>query len=144
MTSAIAFDMIKYLGVAYLLYLGVRAFLEKTSLLTIPSVEEYTNPTRSFTQAVLTEVLNPKTALFFLSFLPQFVHPEQGSVVTQLFILGLTFVGLSIVYTTLLAFIAGTVSKWLSRNKMIASWQGKVIAFVYFGLGIHMALQHQK
>ncbi|MBO1512496.1 LysE family translocator [Metabacillus bambusae] len=144
MTSALAFDLIKYLGVAYLLYLGVRAFLEKTSLLTIPSVEQCTNPTRSFTQAVLTEVLNPKTALFFLSFLPQFVHPEQGSVISQLFILGLTFVALSIAYTTLLAFIAGTVSKWLSKNKMIANWQGKVIACVYFGLGIHMALQHQK
>jgi threonine/homoserine/homoserine lactone efflux protein len=83
MTSAHAFNMIKYLGVAYLLYLGVRAFLEKSSLLTIPAVEKYTNPTRSFTQAVVTEVLNPKTALFFLSFLPQFVHPEQGSVVTH-------------------------------------------------------------
>ncbi|MFC3885653.1 LysE family translocator [Bacillus songklensis] len=142
MTSALAFEMIKYLGAAYLFYLGVRAFLEKSTRLTMPSVEP-ANSSRSFTQAVLTEVLNPKTALFFLSFLPQFVHPENGSVVIQLLILGLTFVALSITYTTLIAIIAGSLSQWLSRNQTIARWQGKVVGFVYFGLCVHMALQHQ-
>jgi threonine/homoserine/homoserine lactone efflux protein len=143
MTSALAFEMIKYLGAAYLLYLGVRAFLEKSTRLTMPSVEP-TNSSRSFTQAVLIEVLNPKTALFFLSFLPQFVHPEDGSVVIQLLILGLTFVALSIMYTTLIAFMAGSLSQWLSRNQTIARWQGKVVGLVYFGLAVHMTLQHQK
>lgn len=143
MTSSLAFEMIKYFSAAYLFYLGVKAFLEKSTQLAIPSVEPV-NSSRSFNQAVLTEVLNPKTALFFLSFLPQFVHQEEGSVVIQLLILGLTFVALSIAYTTLIALIAGSLSEWLSKNQTMARWQGKVIGFVYFGLGLHMALQSQK
>jgi threonine/homoserine/homoserine lactone efflux protein len=143
MTSALAFEVIKYLGAAYLFYLGIRAFLEKSLRFTIPSVKPV-NAARSFKQAVLTEVLNPKTSLFFLAFLPQFVHPEEGSVVNQLFILGLTFVALSIAYTTLIALIAGSFSQWLSKNETIARWQGKVVGFIYFGLGVHMALQQQK
>jgi threonine/homoserine/homoserine lactone efflux protein len=143
MTSALAFEVIKYLGAVYLFYLGIRAFLEKSLRFTMPSVKPV-NAARSFKQAVLTEVLNPKTSLFFLAFLPQFVHPEEGSVVNQLFILGLTFVALSIAYTTLIAFIAGSFSQWLSKNETIARWQGKVVGFIYFGLGVHMALQHQK
>jgi threonine/homoserine/homoserine lactone efflux protein len=143
MTSALAFEVIKYLGAAYLFYLGVRAFLEKSTKFTMPSIEP-ANPGRSFSQAVLTEVLNPKTALFFLAFLPQFVHPDKGSVVIQLLILGLTFVVLSILYTTLLAMIAGSFSQWLSRNQTMARWQGKVVGFVYLGLSVHMALQSQK
>jgi threonine/homoserine/homoserine lactone efflux protein len=142
MTSAFAFEIIKYFGAAYLLYLGVRAFLEKSSRYSMPTVER-TKPSRSFTQAVITEVLNPKTALFFLSFLPQFVYPDQGPVVTQLFILGLTFVALSITYTTLIAFMAGSMSQWLFKNQTFASWQGKFVGFVYFGLGIHIALQQK-
>ncbi|WP_095532632.1 LysE family translocator [Domibacillus epiphyticus] len=143
MTSAHAFEVIKYLGAAYLFYLGIRAFLEKSSRFTVPSVERV-SVRRSFNQAVLTEVLNPKTSLFFLAFLPQFVRPADGTVVLQLLTLGLTFVALSIAYTTLIALLAGSVSQWLSKNKMLADWQGKVVGFVYFGLGIHLALQHQK
>ncbi|OLN22417.1 lysine transporter LysE [Domibacillus antri] len=143
MTSAHAFEIIKYLGAAYLFYLGVRAFIEKSAAFTVPSVHRV-SARRSFQQAVLTEVLNPKTALFFLTFLPQFVRPDNVSVVIQLLILGLTFVGLSIAYTTLIAFLAGLVSQWLSRNKTIARWQGKVGGVVYLGLGINLALQHQK
>jgi threonine/homoserine/homoserine lactone efflux protein len=143
MTSALAFEMVKYLGAAYLLYLGVRALLAKSTALTIPSVENVKS-SRTFTQAILTEVLNPKTALFFLSFLPQFVQPHEGSVVIQLLILGLTFVALSITYTTLIAFVAGSLSKWLTRNQSISRWQGKVIGFVYIGLSLNMALQHQR
>ncbi|WP_075980009.1 LysE family translocator [Bacillus massilinigeriensis] len=141
--SAIAFDIIKYLGAAYLFYLGVRAFLEKSSMLSISSPQTNVNlkPAHSFTQGVLTEVLNPKTALFFLSFLPQFVHPENGSVVTQLMILGLTFVALSISYTTLLSFMAGSLSEWLSKNRTFSRLQGKVVGLIYLGLCVNMALQ---
>ncbi|KAB7704093.1 LysE family translocator [Bacillus aerolatus] len=143
MTSSLAFEIIKYLGAAYLFYLGVRAFLEKSSGFTVQSVKP-ANSSRTFNQAVLTEVLNPKTALFFLAFLPQFVRPEDGSVVIQLSVLGLTFVALSIMYTTLIALVAGSLSQWLSEKQAIARWQGKVVGFVYFGLGVHMVLQHQR
>ncbi|PLT33602.1 LysE family translocator [Bacillus sp. V5-8f] len=142
MTSALAFEVIKYLGAAYLFFLGIRAFLEKSKGIALPSVNT-ANSGSSFSQAVVTEVLNPKTALFFLSFLPQFVQPEEGSVVMQLLVLGLTFVGLSILYTTILAFIAGSMSEWLTKNRTLSRWQGKVVGFVYLGLGVYMVFQQK-
>lgn len=144
MTSAFAFEIVKYLGAAYLLFLGIRALIEKSKKLSVPTPEDHTVSRRSFTQAIVTEVLNPKTALFFLAFLPQFTRPEEGSIITQLLILGLTFVLLSILYTTFIAMVAGSVSQWLSENQTFSRWQGKVIGVVYVGLGVHMALQSQK
>lgn len=108
----------------------------------MPSVQQIDSK-RAFRQAILTEVLNPKTALFFLSFLPQFVCPEEGQVVIQLLVLGLTFVALSILYTTLLAFTAGSLGQWLSRHQGIARWQGKVMGLIYIGLGVQIALQNR-
>ncbi|PTM57773.1 LysE family translocator [Desmospora activa] len=142
MTSATAFEIIKYLGAAYLVYLGMRTFLQKTESIHIASIHRV-DGRRVFHQAVLTEILNPKTALFFLSFLPQFVHPEKGPIVTQLLFLGITFVVLSILYTTLIAIVAGSFVKWLSRNQRIARWQGKVVGSVYLGLGVQMAFQQR-
>ena len=91
MTLALAFQMVKYLGVAYLVYLGICGFLEPAGNIDLPQVQCVT-PLRAFRQAVLTEVLNPKTALFFLAFLPQFVDPGRGAVWAQLLGLGAIFV----------------------------------------------------
>lgn len=87
--------------------------------------------------------LNPKTALFFLAFLPQFVHPEQGSVVTQLAALGFVFVTMSAVYNALIAFAAGHVAGWVARHPSIGRWQGRVIGTIYLGLGVRLALQEK-
>jgi len=91
MTSALAFEIVKYAGVAYLAYLGLRSFFEKTEALSMPSTRRL-SPSVAFRQAVLAEMLNPKTALFFLAFLPQFVHPDRGAAVVQFAVLGLIFV----------------------------------------------------
>ena len=86
-TSALLFSIIKYIGAAYLVYLGIRAILERTPAnLTAGTLP--ISAGKAFRQAILAEVLNPKTALFFLAFLPQFVVPENGSVMLQLTILG--------------------------------------------------------
>jgi threonine/homoserine/homoserine lactone efflux protein len=77
MTSALAFEIVKYLGAAYLIYLGICALLEQSGDIRLPQVRRVT-PGVAFRQAILTEVLNPKTALFFLSFLPQFANPARG------------------------------------------------------------------
>jgi len=102
MTSAFAFSIVKYAGVAYLIVLGIRALFEKSDDLHLASARPV-EAHRAFRQAILAEILNPKTALFFLAFLPQFVRPEHGSVVMQFSILGLTFVAMSAVYTSLIA-----------------------------------------
>jgi threonine/homoserine/homoserine lactone efflux protein len=142
MTSALAYEVVKYLGAAYLIYLGLRALFERAEALSIPSARRI-DAYRAYRQAVLTELLNPKTALFFLSFLPQFVHPEQGSVVTQLALLGLIFVVMSAAYTSLIALGAGWLARWLMRHPGIGRWQGKVVGGIYLALGIRLALQER-
>ena len=142
MTSALAFDIVKYCGAAYLVYLGYRAWREHAGALDLPDVARV--PDRSaFRQAVVTELLNPKTALFFLSFLPQFVHVERGAPSLQLVVLGAIFVVMSISYTTLLALVAAPAAGWIGRNRAVGRWQGKVIGSLYIGLGLQLALQQR-
>ncbi|MDR7240814.1 LysE family translocator [Neobacillus drentensis] len=145
MTSALAFEIVKYLGAAYLIFLGIKSLLEKSKK------QEQLTPKKSstvtsFRQALLIELLNPKTALFFLAFLPQFVHNNGTPVVIQLLTLGLTFVLMSILYTTLLAFLTSSIGERLfsNQNNRLARWQGKVVGALYIGLGLKLVLQTQK
>jgi threonine/homoserine/homoserine lactone efflux protein len=142
MTSSIAFSLVKYAGAAYLIYLGIRALIERGGDIKLVQSRLVDAPL-AFRQAVLAEVLNPKTALFFLAFLPQFVHPERGSVVAQLAVLGLVFVIMSAIYTALIALAAGQVAGWLTRHRSIGRWQGRIIGAIYLGLGVRMALQQR-
>ncbi|WP_066258956.1 LysE family translocator [Neobacillus drentensis] len=144
MTSALAFDIVKYLGAAYLIFLGIKSILEKSKKQEAPTVKK-SNTITSFRQALLVEMLNPKTALFFLAFLPQFVHNNGTPVVIQLLTLGLTFVLMSIVYTTLLTFLTSSIGERLfsNKNNRLARWQGKVVGSIYIGLGLKLVLQTQ-
>lgn len=142
MTSALAFNIVKYAGAGYLVYLGVKALLEKSGALSVPEARRV-RPFQAFRQAILTEVLNPKTALFFLAFLPQFVRPANGAVAWQLFELGGVEVAMSIVYTALIACAAGVVGRWLASHPGIGRWQGKVIGTIYVGLGLKLAVQQR-
>ncbi|EAV44336.1 Lysine exporter protein (LYSE/YGGA) [Roseibium aggregatum IAM 12614] len=141
-TSALLFSVIKYTGAAYLVYLGIRAIFEKApSDLTRGALPITTG--RAFRQAVLAEVLNPKTALFFLAFLPQFVHPENGSVAIQLSVLGIVFVFLGLLSTIVFAVSAGGLGNFLRRNPAVLKWQGKLVGTIYCALGIRLALQER-
>ncbi|RXT35366.1 LysE family translocator [Bradyrhizobium betae] len=142
MTSALAFSLVKYAGAAYLIYLGIRALMERGEDIKLTQ-SRLVDAGLAFRQAVLAELLNPKTALFFLAFLPQFVHSERGSVVAQLAVLGLVFVIMSAIYTALIALAAGQVAGWLTRHRSIGRWQGRVIGAIYLGLGVRMALQEK-
>ena len=88
MTSSLAYEVVRYLGAAYLIYLGIVALLERTDDLNVPSVPSIA-PAQAFRQAVIIEILNPKTALFFLAFLPQFVSADGFAIPLQLLLLGL-------------------------------------------------------
>jgi threonine/homoserine/homoserine lactone efflux protein len=143
MTSALAYEIVKYLGAAYLIYLGICAFLEQAGDIRLPKVQRLT-PLPAFRQAILTEVLNPKTALFFLSFLPQFTSPGRGAVWAQLLVLGAIFVAMSIAYTALLALGAASVAGWLGRHSAIGRWKGRLVGSIYIGLGVQLALQERR
>ncbi|MGM0919620.1 MAG: LysE family translocator [Bacillota bacterium] len=144
MTSAFAFEAVKYIGAAYLVYLGISALINKTKKAAKPAVEKV-NPNLSFRQALLIELLNPKTALFFLAFLPQFVRSDGYPVTIQLLMLGLTFVLMSIIYTTFIAFLTSIIGgKFLAKTNQSSNWIGKVAGLVYIGLGLKLAFQTQE
>ncbi|MEO0915126.1 MAG: LysE family translocator, partial [Pseudomonadota bacterium] len=96
---------------------------------------------QAFRQAILAEVLNPKTALFFLAFLPQFVVPENGFVVAQLTILGVLFALIGFFSTIVYSVIAGGLGNFLRRNPVVLRWQGKIVGGIYCALGARLALQ---
>ncbi|MGX5840587.1 LysE family translocator [Mesorhizobium sp. ArgA1] len=141
-TSAALFSIVKYIGAAYLIYLGVRAIIERTPADPAAGAVAI-SAGKAFRQAVLTEVLNPKTALFFLAFLPQFVRPENGSVMLQLMMLGVIFVLLGLFSTVVFAVSAGRLGTFLRRNPSVVKWQGKVVGGIYCALGIRPALQQR-
>lgn len=142
MTSALAFSILKYAGVVYLIVLGIRALFEKNDDLHLPASQPV-DPRRAFRQAVWAEMLNPKTALFFLAFLPQFVHPGHGSAVAQFATLGLIFVMMSAAYTSLLALAAARISPWIRRRRSVGRWQGRVVGTIYIALGVRLAFQER-
>lgn len=142
MTSALAFNAIKLIGAAYLIYLGIRAIHAKQGNPSLPKVSAVT-PAKAFFQAIPAEVLNPKTALFFLAFMPQFVHPDRGSVFFQFTILGLIFVALSSLYTTLIALSIRPLGRLMKHLSWLERWQGKIVGTIFITLGIKVATQHR-
>jgi threonine/homoserine/homoserine lactone efflux protein len=133
--SALAFSVVKDAGAAYLIYLGIRKLLERPS-------PEHRDPRpeplrRAFVRGIVVNVLNPKTALFFLAFLPQFVDADRGGVWSQVLVLGLVLAGLGLVSDSLYALAAGTVGGLLRRRQRLLGYGS---GFVYIGLGATAAL----
>jgi len=137
-SSAVAFSFVKYAGAAYLLYLGVRALIAREEPV---DVELRPAPLRTLLrQGAVVNVLNPKTALFFLAFLPQFVDPDAGYVAAQLVFFGLVFVALGLVTDSLYALAAGTAGGWLRSSRFFAGARRWVSGTVFIGLGLVTAL----
>lgn len=138
-SSALAFAIVKYLGAAYLVYLGLRTLL--TPVQTDVTVEA--TPSRLsnvFWQGVIVNVLNPKSALFFLAFLPQFVNPARGSATLQILMLGVIFALMALVSDGLYAITAGTVGPWLRNNLRYLHMQRYLAGGVYIALGVATAV----
>lgn len=134
MSSAEIFTVVKYLGAGYLVYLGVRKLMERQKF-DVPGAMPRERLSRIFFQGVVVNVLNPKTALFFLAFLPQFVDPARGSVAGQIFVLGLVFVTLGVMSDGMYALLAGSARHWVTGNRRMALAQKYGAASVYLGLG---------
>jgi threonine/homoserine/homoserine lactone efflux protein len=141
--SAGALSLVKFIGAAYLVYLGIRALLSREEF--SPSVEKiFTVKLRNFfLQGLTMNLLNPKVAVFFMAFLPQFVSPSvgtAGSVALRLVALGLVFALLSVVIFSAIALFSGVVGDRLSRNPRFATALQWSTAFVLVGLGVRLAL----
>ncbi len=139
LASALAFSLVKYAGAAYLVYLGVRTLLRPASLNAAPAAAAR-SMRRTFSQGAVVAALNPKTALFFLAFLPQFVDAGKGHVSSQFLILGFTFVGMAVMTDSLYALLSGTAGQWLRHSVWFLRFQRYVAGTIYIGLGLTAAL----
>ncbi|MEX2238884.1 MAG: LysE family translocator [Dehalococcoidia bacterium] len=143
LSSALAFHVVRYLGAAYLVYIGVRRLLSKDEEELDPDAE----PARLsviYRQGVVVNVLNPKTALFFFAFLPQFVDTGAGSVTLQVLILGATFSLLGLISDSLYALIASALGGWLKRGRFFARVRRWVSGGIYAALGLTAAFSGGK
>ncbi len=138
-SSPVAFAFVRYLGAGYLVLLGVRRLLDRGASVSSAAVEPA--PAREvLRQAFTVAALNPKTALFFLAFLPQFADPARGAVTGQILFLGVLFVALAIVTDSGYVLLAGGLASWLRRNPAFARGERYVSGAVYVGLGALSAL----
>lgn len=143
LSSALAFDIVKYLGAAYLIYLGVRKLLTPEEGTDNGEVKPE-SLSRIYWQGFAINLLNPKTALFFFAFLPQFVDPAQGNATAQTLLLGALFVGMAIITDSLYALVASSLADRLRGSQRFQKGQRYFAGLVYVGLGITTALTGSK
>ena len=143
LTSATAFDIVKTLGAGYLIYLGIRTLLARRSEVSAEAITPR-SLYRLFTDGVLVSVLNPKIAVFFLAFLPQFVVADAGPVAQQVLFLGLLYVGLALCTDGAYAIAAGRLRHWLGSKVIQGPGPQYASGAVYIGLGVSTALADQR
>jgi threonine/homoserine/homoserine lactone efflux protein len=131
--SATAFLIVKWIGAGYLVYIGIRTLVKRPQAVTQAS--DQMTRRRAFTQGIVVNTFNPKVALFFLSFLPQFIDADRGSAALQSLILGTTFVVLGSVSDSLFALLASALRGTLLRGKSLPFVQRYVAGTVFIALG---------
>jgi RhtB (resistance to homoserine/threonine) family protein len=138
-TSALAFGAIKLLGGAYLVFLGIKMLVDRKKQLNLPSNFQRRTSAAAFRQGILTNVLNPKVALFFLAFLPQFIDPASNIKVLAFLILGFTFVTTGTIWCFVLAWFASAFSERLRTNETVAQWLNRTAGALFVFLGLRLA-----
>ena len=140
--SAVAFSAVKYAGAAYLIYLGAKALLGREVLAAqegsanVPCVGSL----KLYRQGVVSNVLNPKVALFFLAFLPQFVNKSGEGVGIQMLLLGLLFTLMTQAVLTGVALFSGTIGQWIRRKPGVARIVSRITGSVLIALGLRLTL----
>ena len=140
--SALAFNIIKFLGACYLLYIGVMSLLNKQNpILTDKKLKDVGTCKKVYWQGFLTNVLNPKVALFFLAFLPQFVVAHsQYSISQQILFLGLLFNSIGTTNNLLIACFFGAAKEWLSTHPKVLNIQQKITGALFIGLALRLTV----
>ena len=143
LSSALAFAIVKYLGVAYLVWIGIRTLMAKD-----PDAQAPVLPAEKlrlvFRDGFVVNLFNPKTATFFLAFLPQFVDPARGPLHWQILALGFTFMGLGMISDAAFALVAGAAGDFLRRSRRFLRLQRWFAGLSFIGLGLTAALAARK
>ena len=141
--SSTAFTVAKLLGAAYLVYLGIRAILSR-GLISLPENQLPLSSRRIFTQAFLMNVLNPKVALFFLAFLPQFVRTEQGAIPQQLILLGLGFGVIAFVIFAAVGLFSAEIGHSIRGRPALTRLLDRIAGAAFIVLGLRLAVFSQR
>lgn len=143
--SIVAFTIVKYAGAVYLIYIGYKMLTDKSQLDTeINDTKKTINLNKIYRDAVITNVLNPKVALFFIAFLPQFINPEFKNTVLPFMLLGISFTITGTVWCFILANFASTISHKLKHHVKLSGYINKACGALLMGLGIKVALTGRK
>jgi len=135
LSSALAFDIVKYLGAAYLIYLGIRKIAAREDHAKT-ELDQQESLSRTYSQGFVVNLFNPKTALFFFAFLPQFVNTSNGNITLQIFLLGIIFVVMAIITDGAYAIISSLIANQLNANQNFARNQRYFTGLIYIGLGV--------
>jgi RhtB (resistance to homoserine/threonine) family protein len=142
MKSVLIFSIIKYLGVAYLIYIGIKMILDKSSIFENESMKfENVDLIKIYRQGFLTNLLNPKVAIFFLSLMPQFIKPAYVNGPIPFLILGLTFITTGTIWCLFLAYSASSMTKILRENNKIGLIMQKISGGIFIALGLQLLLK---
>ncbi|HVF70279.1 MAG TPA: LysE family translocator [Chthoniobacterales bacterium] len=139
-TSAWAFTFVKLAGAAYLIFLGVRALFERQNELALPGHFRQGGAAAAFRQGVLTNILNPKVALFFLAFLPQFIDATTPGKTAAFLLLGLTFVITGTIWCLVLAWFSSAFSARLRENHTMTALLNRAVGSLFIFLGVRLAV----
>ncbi|AUX79576.1 MULTISPECIES: LysE family translocator [Sinorhizobium] len=141
-TSQTAFDALKIVGAIYLLYLSYKAFTSKPD--EPEGIKGRAKPAwQMFARGVMMNVTNPKVAIFFLAFLPQFTAPERGSVVLQMLALGGVFIVCAFASFALISVLSGSLSSWLRRSSKSRLWLDRAAGVVFVGIAVKIATSNR-
>jgi threonine/homoserine/homoserine lactone efflux protein len=139
-SSALAFSLVKYAGAAYLIWIGLKKIFGRSEVPDLNAELPRHGYARLFRDGFIVNLLNPKTALFFLAFLPQFVEVDRGHVAMQIAVLGLLFTLLGFITDGCYALVAGTAGKWLRQSRTYLEVERYVSGVLFIGLGLTAAL----
>jgi threonine/homoserine/homoserine lactone efflux protein len=140
-TSAITFSVVKYVGAAYLVYLGIQALRSKGETFDIATNRgAQITAWKAFRQGALVDILNPKAAIFFMAFLPQFIRPELGHNSAQIFMLGVLVIVVAIPVELFVVLTADRTTNYFRKNRRFSIWLDRVLGSVLIGLGLRLAL----
>ena len=142
--SQLAYDALRYVGAAYLVYLAVRTLVVGVAMPGGAEAARRDPLPKVFRQAVVTNILNPKSGLFYLSFVPQFTDPERGSVVVQFILLGVIFNLLGNSINLMVALFFGHIGDWLATHRQVWRWQQWFTASVFGAIAAHLVFADRR
>ena len=143
LASEFLFSIVKFIGAGYLIYIGYQLLRSKDHTIAMKDLPKVSYK-KMFIQGALSNIMNPKVAIFYFSYLPQFVIQNNGNETMQLFILGFTFATLTFLIKAPIGFISGLLSFWIKTRPMILHYIHRTSGLILIGLGLKLALSERQ